>query len=85
MLMCVGRRCRRQCRKTQRNLLRCPASLNHGGQQRLTDRIWSSVWDPQPRPRPQQPVCLSERDVALHTPPGPDEPLDLSAPDAMFA
>lgn len=29
-------------------------------------------------------LCLSEREVALHTPPGLDEPLDLSAPDALF-
>lgn len=60
--MCVGRRCFHQCRKTQRNLLCCPASLNHGGQQRLTDRIWSSVWDLQPRPRPQQSVRLWKRE-----------------------
>jgi len=36
----------------------CPASLNHGGQRRLTDGIWSNVLDSQPRPRPQQPVSL---------------------------
>lgn len=34
--------------------------------------------------RPQQPVCFSARDVAFHTPTGPDEPLDLSAPNALF-
>lgn len=84
MLMRVGKRCLRQRRETQRNLLCCPASVNHGGQQRLTDRIWSSGRDPQPRPRPRQSVCLSESEVALHTPTGPDEPLDLSAPDALF-
>lgn len=81
--MRVGRRCLRQCRKTQRNLLCCPAALNHGGQHRLTDRIWSSVWDRQPSPRPRQPAGSSERVVALHTPAGPDESLALSAPDAL--
>lgn len=81
--MCVGRRCLRQCRKTQRNLLCCPAALNHGGQRRLTDRIWSNVRDPQPRPGPRQPAGSSERVVALHTPAGPDESPDLSAPDAL--
>lgn len=67
--MCVGSRRLHQCKKnTHRNLLCCPAALNHGGRHGLTDSVWSSVRDPEPKPRPQQPASpWEERGGASHS------------------